>query len=80
MNDLKILYVYHVGNTPEEDARIALAPSNIKLVASRDIKKNDRDLKEIHIFFMDGDNQLFEVSGLDLMRLESVVAGYSDEF
>lgn len=74
---LKTLVVHHISEVEEDCCRIAFSPGHIKFVASRDIRKMDRDLKLITVTFMDGDVQSFCVSGLDLMNLEEIVAGYS---
>lgn len=77
---MKVLSVYHIGDSSEEDAKLSFSPAEIKMIASRDVKKNGRDLKDIQVFFCDGDIQMFTVSGLDLMTLEQVVAGYSEDY
>ena len=74
---LNILAIHHIDEDPESSARIAISPATVKLVASRDIQMNGRDLKSISIHFMDGEVVGFNISGLDLMNLEEVVAGYS---
>jgi hypothetical protein len=75
-NRLKTLVVHHIADREEDCCRIAFSPQHIKFVASNDVRKQERDLKNITITFMDGDIQGFCVSGLDLMTLEEVVAGY----
>lgn len=74
---LKTLVIHHIADSEDDCCRVALSPGHVKFVASRDIRKNDRDLKHITVTFMDGDAQSFCVSGLDLMNLEEVVAGYN---
>lgn len=78
--NMKVLSVYHVGDTSEEDIKLSFSPNEIKMIASRDTKKNGRDLKDIQVFFCDGDVKMFTVSGLDLMTLEQVIAGYSEDY
>jgi hypothetical protein len=76
-NDLKTLAIHHVGETSEDDARVAISPGQVKLVASRDIRLNGRDLKMVTIHFMDSEAFQFNISSIDLMNLENVIAGYS---
>lgn len=80
LEKMQILHVNHIGDTPEDVLRVSFAPSLVKMITSRDIRKHGRDLKDITVFFHDGDLQVFEVSGLDLMRLEQVVAGYTEDY
>lgn len=77
MERLKTLVIHHIADVEEDSCRVALSPGHIKYVASREIRKHDRDLKHITISFMDGEVEGFCISGLDLMTLEEVVASYS---
>jgi len=79
-NRLKVLSIYNITDDPIQNDRIALAPETIKMVSSRDIRKNDRDVKQTSIYFNDGEVFNVIISGLDLMTLEEVVAGYCDDF
>lgn len=74
---MKTLVVHHIGESEEDSCRIAFSPGHVKFIASKDIRKNDRDLKHITVTFMDGDAQSFCVSSFDLMVFEEIVAGYS---
>ena len=76
-SELETLSIHHIGDDPKDSARVALNPGSIKMVSSRDVRKNDRDLKLTVIHFADGESVCFTISGLELEILEKVIAGYS---
>ena len=76
-NSLKVLAINHIDENPEDSVRIVISPATVKMVASKDMILNGRDLKLISIHYIDGECVGFNVSAFDLMTLEEVIGGYS---
>jgi len=75
MNTVKTLVINHVGEHPDDSARIAISPGMVKMVSSRDVNLHNRELKQVSVHFPD-EVVVFTISGFELQTLEEVVAGY----
>jgi len=80
MNLFKTLVVNHVGDTPEEDSRVAIAPDMVKYVSSKPLRLHGRDLMHSTVYLMDGDLLLLNLSSIDLSNLEECIAKIDSDY
>jgi hypothetical protein len=76
--NMRVLRVFHIGETPEEDLEVTISPSIIKVVATRDNIIRDRPVKETTVFFIDDLEPMeFNLSPLDALTISQVAGAYS---
>lgn len=73
--NFKTLVVNHIGSIPADDMRVAISPTAVKYITSRDITQNGRELKDVMIIFNDSDHLPLTLSAFDLLTIEEICTG-----
>lgn len=74
--NMRVLTLQHFGEKPEEDLEVTLLALSIKMVMARNIRIQEREIKEVTVLFMDSEDVTLNLSPMDLLQLQSVVGAY----